>query len=455
MLKATLSKGLNEEVNMNYTISLSRTLRIFSVVLLVMSISAFAQESLPQNSELSAYQMENEHISKSISELTGIALNPMLIGATLGAYKYYKMDDEARMNAPWYLSPWFLILCFCLAGLSFLISTPSLLANLPPQLSSFLEMNNKQIGLLLNAPLIFSIIGTISEPIAVDVHAMLTNNQEYLCASIIPLNLLSGIPLIIWNIIVMVSLFFVFIAIWLLNLTFDVITFLCPFGFVKSFLATARGSIYSALAALSAAYPPLALIVTLPIIIISLIFFGWSIRRFVMGIVFMWDFIRIRKEVPIDEKGIVVFSGSSLNMPSKRMGRLTENNGMWVFTYRKYFLFRKTVVIKKSEPLLKKGFFYSSIYEKGNHIYILSLRYQKIIEHLQTYLNIEKFENSKLKKGIKATVAWIKDAFHKTNSTLSVVYLNENITSKVKMVAKKGLEVAMKDYDGDTDWDFD
>lgn len=394
-------------------------LRTISVILVVMSISVFAQESSPQSSDIAAYQMENEHISKSISELTGMALNPLLVGAALGTYKYYKMDKEARMNAPWYLTPWFLAICFCLVGVSFLISTPSMLANLPPQVASFVEMNNKQIGLLLSAPLVFNIIGKIAEPMAVGVQAMFTTNQEYLCASIIPLDWLSGIPLMVWNIIVKVMLFFVFIAIWLLNLTFDVIIFLCPFGFVKNFLAAARGSIYSALTALSTTYPPLAFIVTLPIIIISVKLFGWSIRRVVMGIVFMRDFITRKKEVSIDGKGIVVFSDSGLNMPSMRMGRLTENNGMWIFTYRKFFLFLKTVTINKSESLLKKGFFYSSIYEKKDHICILALRYQKIVEHVQTYLNIEKFEESKLKKGIKATVAWIKESFHKTRRLVS------------------------------------
>jgi len=417
MLKATLSKGLNEEVNTNYTLSVSRILKVFSVILVMMSISAFAQmESLPQDSDLEAYQVENEHISQSISKLTGVALNPLLVGTALGAYKYYKMDETARMNAPWYLTPWFLAICFCLVGLSFLVSTPSMLANFPPQLSNFIEIHNKEIGLLLTTPLIFSLVSSISDPMSVEVQAMFTTNREYLCASIIPLDWLSGIPLIVWNIIVKVMLFFVFIAIWLLNLTFDVLIFLCPFGFIKSFLATARGSIYSALAALSTTYPPLAFIVTLPIIIISVILFGWSIRRVVMGFVFTWDFITRKKEVAIDDKGIVVFSDSGLNMPSMRMGRLTENNGTWIFTYRRFFLFLKTVAIKKSEPILKKGFFYSSICGREGHICILALRYQKAVERVQTYLNIEKIDESKLKRGIGAAIAWIKESFYKTRN---------------------------------------
>jgi hypothetical protein len=262
----------------------------------------------------------------------------------------------------------------------------------------------------------------IAAPLANIVYSTLNAEQAYLCASLIPLGWLAGVPEFIWFTIIKVMMFFVFVSIWMLNYTFDALIFLCPFGWVDALLKSARGAIYGALTTLSLISPPLAFIVTLPIIFIAIKLFGWSVRRIVMTFTFVPDFFNRKKETVIDnERGIVVFSESGLKMPAKRMGWLREDSGEWSFTYKKYFLFKKTVIVDKAEPVLKKGFLYSTIRSQKTAVCSLPPRYQKITKQVQAYLGIEKLVEGKLKKGLKATVEWVKDLFRRTESTSDAV----------------------------------
>jgi len=103
------------------------------------------------------------------------------------------------------------------------------------------------------------------------------------------------------------------------------------------------------------------------------------------------------------------------------MGRLKQENGKWLFTYRGGFLFEKTKTKEKKESLIRKGFLYSEIFDNGKILCSLPPRYQKNAGQVQAYLNIDKLEDSKLKKGIKAVIAWVKNLFSRTPKTAAEV----------------------------------
>ena len=390
-----------------------RNFAIFFVIFLLMPVLLFANG---QKDRQMQEMKQIDSISVSISEMTGVAINPLLVTTAIGVYRNIKAGSaDARSELPWYFQTWFILICGIMALLSFLISIPSITMNLPPQVSSIIEQSNKVIGLVLATPVVFDLISPISSLLANNVHAAITANEMHAYASVIPMGILAGIlagiPGFIWSVAASVMLFFVYVAIWLMNFTFDTIIFLCPFGWADAILKSMRAAYFTFLAILSAIYPPLAFIITLPVIIIAVILLGWSVRRFVMGFVFLKDFLSKRKETVIDEKGILAFSESGLGMIRKHLGRLKAENGKWIFTYRKLFITEKTITVDKAESILKKGFIYSEIRQNEKLLCSLPPRYQKIADQVQTNLNIEKVDDGGLKKGIKAFTAWIKNLF--------------------------------------------
>jgi len=380
---------------------------VFLVILIALPVSVFAKEQVTMD-EQEFNQIKN--VSNAVSKMTATAISPILVTAAFGVYNYARTPAGTRAQLPWYYSPWFIAICIVFSVVSLFASATNLI-NLPPQASKLVEFTEKNFGLLLTTPIVFNVITPVSELLANNVQTALAANDMYVYASIVPIEFLAALPGQIWQGIISIMMFFVYVAIWIMNTTFDIFIFLSPFGWLNTILKTIRGTYLTFLLSLSLIYPPLAFLLTLPVIIISIIMFSWSVRRVTMGFVFIRDFIFKKKKTAIDEKGILAFSEPGMKAGKKRLGRLKEEDGKWVFTYRKYFIFKKTKVIDKTESILKKGFLCSDIRSARGLICSLPPRYQKITEEVQAYLSIDKIEVNILKKGIKAVVTWVKELF--------------------------------------------
>ena len=362
-----------------------------------------------QNSEIIEYLEKSKNFTHTLAILTGTAVNPLFVTSAVGIYEYYSTPQEKRDQLPWFYSSWFLILCISLVVIAFLISIPSSVTNLPPTISAFVELCNKKIGLLMTTPIILDMVTTNAKLLAENVHSKLTADSVYFHASFIPTEFLSAIPSTIWLILIVPMLLFTFFTIWFLNYVFDILIFLCPFGWVDLCLKIARGIFFAILLAVAIFFPQLTFGLFLIVAIISILLLGWSVRWVVMGIIFLKDFL-FRNENVFNEKSIIAFSNSSIGIPSRCFGRLTNNEGQIRFLYRKFFLFPKAVTIKSTELLLKKGFLFSKITNDRNAIGILPPRYQNVSEQIQNLLNIQRIEDkSQIKNGINNFVMFVKD----------------------------------------------
>ena len=343
-----------------------------------------------------------ENIAHLLAILTGTAVNPLLVTSAVGIFTHFTTPLEERGQLPW-----FLILCAVLTMFAFLVSIPSMVVNLPPTISEFVELCNKKIGLIIATPIILPMLTTHSRAFADSIYISLAANPEYMHASFFPIEWLAGIPHTVWLITIVPMLFFTFFTIWLLNYVFDFFIFLSPFGWMELGLKAARGVFYAILLALTVFVPQLMIVFYLIVAGFSVLLFRWSIRWVVMGFVFLNDFIFRKKEVSMDEKGVIAFSNSNIGIPSRHIGRLTNENGILHFSYRKFFLFPKTIIVNEAEFVLKKGFFYSKIINNGTVIFLLPPRYRKIEGKVQTHLGINKLESSDLKRRMK----WFENKF--------------------------------------------
>ncbi|MCL2102265.1 MAG: hypothetical protein FWH22_11210, partial [Fibromonadales bacterium] len=284
--------------------------------------------------------------------------------------------------------------------------------NLPSFISGFIELCNKKLGLLLTTPIIFDSVSTLARELAGAAYSALTANQPYSAASFVPWEWLSALPEILWFITIVPMLLFVFFSIWLFNYTFDVLIFLSPFGWLDLSIKILRGIFYVVLLALAVYFPQLVFVLVIPISIISVLMFGWSVRRIVMGFVHFKDFLNKNKETYIGKNGVAAFAGPYLGVPTKCFGRLTEQDGNLLFAWRRFFIFRRTKIIKNPRLVLIKGFFNSSLYNGSIFLCTLPPRYKKNDGLLQSYLGIESIGDSKLKKGLKGIVEWIRNLLH-------------------------------------------
>lgn len=369
--------------------------------------AVFATEKQPQAKELERTLEKSTYAAHTLAELTGMAINPLFVAAALGAYRYYTTPEEARTGLPWFYKPWFWAICLALAATVLIISLISDTINLPPAISAIPELCNKNIGLALTSPIVF---GTITKFAGEANAAAPTAGLPYTGASVIPWDLFSGVSQTIWYISIVPMMLFTFFAMWLLNLTFDVLMLLSPFGFIDLGLKIARGIFFAVLLTVAVLAPQLVFVLVIPIMIVSIILFGWSARRVIMGFVFSWDFLFKRKGVaPVGEKGIVAFSDRGVKIPLRSVGRLTEKDGDLRFSYRRFLLFPRTITLHDPELILRSGFLCSKLCDNGTAAYLLPPRYRKYAaKEMQPYLRIQRVEYTVLKKGFRDIVEWFK-----------------------------------------------
>lgn len=378
----------------------------------IQETSQEAGQEQSKDPDIRKHIKQSESFSRNIAQITITALEPSLAVGAIGAYRYLSSSEEARGLLPWYCMPWFWVTCL-IVYLTLHSPTALSVVNLPSQISSGLKALDKEIGLLLSSPVFVDQIINTAGMFGAQVAFSGAQPSSYLSASLIPWGLFSWLPDVFWFIAIVPMLFFVFFAIWLLNFVFDLLVFLCPFGFVDALLEFFRIALYAILLAAAVLIPQLVFVLIIPIVIISVLAFGWSVRRCVMGLVFFKDFIIRKKEPSIDEKGIVAFAGQSLGFPNRCCVRLTKKDETLLCSYKKFFLFKKTKLINNPELTLKKGVLYSGLYNNGTFICTLPLRYQKGVEKLQKTLDIHKIEESSLKKGLTGVLEWTKDILGK------------------------------------------
>ena len=59
-------------------------------------------------------------LAEGVSEITGVAISPLLGVSAVGAWKYWQADEEMRARLPWYCHPWIWGSGLALLGLCFL-----------------------------------------------------------------------------------------------------------------------------------------------------------------------------------------------------------------------------------------------------------------------------------------------------------------------------------------------
>lgn len=81
-------------------------------------VAAIASQAL--GATASGASLPGISLAEGISEVTGVAISPLLGISSVGAWKYWHTETTARARLPWYCQPWawgsglgLILLCFC------------------------------------------------------------------------------------------------------------------------------------------------------------------------------------------------------------------------------------------------------------------------------------------------------------------------------------------------------
>ena len=343
-------------------------------------------------------------LAHAISEITGVAISPLLGVSAVGIWKYYHArTPQQRARLPWFAQPWFWIPALVLVTACFLkdtlgVTAPRLLKK-PLDVADALE--HKISGLVATGafvPLAIAIFPS-AEP-----EAALQTSNGFLAA--IDLSWLGNGLLVP---VAMLAFFLVFLA----SNAINVLILLSPFAVVDTALKGFRLLVLATIPATAFANPWLGAAWALVIIVVAYFIAGWSFRLSQFGLVFIWDIVTLRNRrfVPDPAANRMLLAREINKVPARTYGTLRRNEkGGLVLHYRPWLVLPKRVLtLTEGQYTIGKGLFYSQIMKAEGRglipVMLLPPRYRGHEEALVPIYGLTGVREA----GLRAAWRWLKE----------------------------------------------
>jgi hypothetical protein len=342
----------------------------------------------------------------ALSTITGVAISPLLGVSAVGAYTYFQTPPEKRASLSWYAQPWFWLLGTALVAVCFLKDTIG--TALPTALKKPLDVaeafENKVSGLVAAGAFVPMVASVFPSLIS---HDSASLAAPWFMAVINPAGLLNFVMVPI----AMVS----FVIVWLAAHSINILILLSPFTTVDAALKSFRLFLLSFITGGSLMDPVLGAGISLIIIFIAYFIAGWSFRMTVLGSVYIWDVIALRRTRTVPQRNEVwAFLYAEINkVPIRTYGRLIRDEaGRMTFEYRPWlFLAKRTLVLPLGEYAVGTGLINSYIVktegEEEYEMLTLPPRYRTHEAAITKVYELAAVRDIGLVKGFKSMFQWV------------------------------------------------
>ena len=330
------------------------------------------------SSSKSSGSYAGSQIASTISQVTGIAISPLLGVSVMGAVKYFRADAEERQNLPWYAQMKFWMSGLLIVGAVALkdVAGAAVPTGMKKPLDILETMENKLSGIVAAGAVVPFTMDTLSNLIALPESS-----------AAVPLGLaMIGAVDITWllNIIMVPLGVVVFLMVWITAHTINVLILLSPWGAVDAALKSIRIGAFGLLPITTWINPWLGAALSLAIMVLAFFCAGWAFRLTIYGTIFCWDFFtRRRKRFTPDERENWVFTARKMaKTPVRTYGRLSRNaEGKLILKYRPWLVLGEKELAIPDAPLsVGRGAFYPTVIghfgEKERTLILLSPRYK-------------------------------------------------------------------------------
>ncbi len=349
-----------------------------------------------------------------LTQVTGIAISPLLGVSAVGAYRYFQASTpEEKTALPWFAHPGFWALALLLvAGVA---AKDTLGATLPPGWKKPLDVaetiENKVSGLVAAGAVIPSLVTFGSKMImdsagAPELHA--TGLAMLPVAAFDSSWLLS---------ILMVPLSVaVFAVVWLTSHAINVLILLSPWGAIDAALKGLRTAVLGLVTATAWIDPVVGATLSTVIVIIAYFTAGWAFRLTVFGSVFCWDFFTVRRRrFQLLADGNKLFTGAKLEgIPPRTYGRLHQAaDGALTLKFRPWLVLPpREVAVPREGLVVGCGVFYSEVLghdPKSDSNRTLLLLPPRYLGHEELFARTYHISGT-CEVGLRRAWSWLKEA---------------------------------------------
>jgi hypothetical protein len=388
------------------------------LMLAVLVAGVFAAAIVPgadSPKQQTANRIPGVELAERASQLTGVAISPLLGVSSVGAWKYYRTPTHDRHRLPWFCHPvvWgigFSIIALCFIKDAFGAGAPPFLKK-PLDVIELLE--NKLSGAVAAAafvPFIALGIDTFNPPTATS--ASLFQNGAFPFFAMIDFSpALIAVPFAIAA----------FLIIWLASHVVNVLIILSPFGIIDALLKIARTALLITIPVSLLIHPYLALALCLLILFVACLVARWAFRLTLFGTVVALDMMPFRSFGEEElARPIRVFTTRRIGkVPTRTYGRVERNEeGLLTFTYRPWLIGSpQTIKLPGEAFALSKGLLWPvllnrpELSDRYRFLLFLLPRYRGHAVKLAERLGLSEVRDGIIVGGVKSAWKWLKETF--------------------------------------------
>jgi hypothetical protein len=392
-------------------------MKLHFVVIAVAAVSlaplpVFAGQPTTTQALPSTDRVPGVDLAEGLSQLTGVAISPLLGVSSVGAWRYYHTPEPLRDSLPWFCHPYVWRIGFFLLGLCFLKDFFGTAA--PPLIKKPLDVaelfENKLSGLIACSAFLPFIVSQMTQHMPEHHAAQLPTVQLAWMMGVV------GFDARILTIPLAVVAFFV---VWLACHAINVLIALCPFGFIDALLKLIKVALLSTVVGSAFINPYFGAAVSVIIILVASLLAPWAFRLTVFGTLFGMDvlFPRRGRRLASPTEPHAFLAHALANAPVRTYGRLVRDpRGAVIFSYRPWLVLpRRSVTLPSGGVSIAKGFLFPSLLHSSNpqqrrRMFIMFLpRYRSHEQTIATYFAIADIQDGRLMKGFRAVRAWLGD----------------------------------------------
>lgn len=397
---------------------LNHLLLIFALIFGTAAISPAAESASPTAAKTEktekAERLPGVDLSQGITEVTGVAISPLLGVSSVGAWRYFRTDSASRGKLPWFCHPaaWgcglgILLLCFLKD--TFGTTVPGVLKK-PLDMIELFE--NKASALVASS----AFVPVIAREMAL--HFSAEKGGEPVTAFLIPLASASGLSLVAISttVVYLVASLFAFFAVWLSGHAINVLIILSPFSLLDALLKASRFFVLAIIAATYAIAPWLAAGICVLIIVIAIWRLPATLRLTVFGTRYASDVLLpwFGRRRATDESPHAFSMGRFAGLPVRTSGRLIRlTDGSVAFRYRSWWVGpERTIPVPDGRRVLSKGLISPAVAvctpenTGGTKVLLLLPRYRGREESIVRHLDFHGVRDHALGRGFAAMRNW-------------------------------------------------
>lgn len=390
-----------------------RMKRLLPLVIALFGLLVFAA---PAHAKEKKAKTPGVELATMASQVTGIAISPLLGVGAVGAYQYFAAETaEEKARLPWFAHVSFWLPALLLVGVCAFKDTIAAMA--PPGWKKPLDvaetLENKVSGLVAAGAVIPSLVALGSKMImdssALEPAPVLMGGFGMLPVAAFDLSWLLAILMVPLSIAV-------FAVVWVVGHSINVLILLSPWGAVDTALKGFRTGVLSLVAGTAVFDPVVGATISVVIILLAYLMAGWAFRLMVFGSIFSWDFFTVRRrrfEVLAD--GNKLFTARQIaGAPIRAYGRLYQTaDGKLTFRYKPYLVMpEREVEVPREGLVVGKGMFYSEVLgfdakaDKNATLLLLPPRY---LGHEEVFARTYRISGT-CDVGLRRAWSWLKEA---------------------------------------------